>query len=394
VPRIEFGFFDAGGGHRAAATALEMAIQAQHRPWEVRLTNLQELMDPLDIAKKYAGIRIQDIYNTMLRRGWTLGSPQLLKVLQATVRLYHRPTVRLLEAHWKESQPDMLISFVPHFNRAMGESFRLAFPGRPFVTVLTDIADYPPHFWIERQEQYLVCGSDRAVEQARSMGHSDDRIFRASGMILHPRFYDPPVEDRMAGRARLGLRPDLPTGLVLFGGHGSNVMLEIAERLDRSKLDVQLIFVCGKNEKLADALRARKSRVPCFVEGFTTRVNEYMQLADFFIGKPGPGSVSEALAMRLPVIVECNAWTLPQERYNAVWVVEKQVGLVLHSFAKIDSAVARLIGPTALARYRANAAALQNRAVFEIPEILEKIFERSRGWVPANGAVLVGSRFV
>ena len=94
-------------------------------------------------------------------------------------------------------------------------------------------------------------------------------------------------------------------------------MLEIAERLDESPLDLQLIYVCGKNEKLANALRARKSRVPCFVEGFTTRVNEYMQLADFFIGKPGPGSVSEALAMQLPVIVECNAWTLPQERYNA-----------------------------------------------------------------------------
>jgi UDP-N-acetylglucosamine:LPS N-acetylglucosamine transferase len=379
VPRIEFGFFDAGGGHRAAATALQMAIQAQQRPWEVQLTNLQELMDPLDIAKKYAGIRIQDIYNTMLRRGWTLGSPQLLKVLQATVRLYHRPTVKLLEAHWKESQPDMVISFVPHFNRAMGESFRHAFPGRPFVTILTDIADYPPHFWIERQEQFLICGSDRAVEQARSLGHSDDRIFRASGMILHPRFYDPPVEDRIAGRARLGLRPDVPTGIVLFGGHGSNVMLEIAERLDRSNLDVQMIFICGKNEKLANAVRERKSRVPCFVEGFTTRVNEYMQLADFFIGKPGPGSVSEALAMKLPVIVECNAWTLPQERYNATFVAEKQVGLVLNSFARIDEAVAQLIEPTALARYRANAAALHNRAVFEIPEILETIMDRSAG---------------
>lgn len=379
MPRIEFGFFDAGGGHRAAATALQMAIQAQQRPWEVQLTNLQELMDPLDIAKKYAGIRIQDIYNTMLRRGWTLGSPQLLKVLQATVRLYHRPTVKLLEAHWKESQPDMVISFVPHFNRAMGESFRHAFPGRPFVTILTDIADYPPHFWIERQEQFLICGSDRAVEQARLLGHSDDRIFRASGMILHPRFYDPPVEDRIAGRARLGLRPDVPTGIVLFGGHGSNVMLEIAERLDRSNLDVQMIFICGKNEKLANTLRERKSRVPCFVEGFTIQVNEYMQLADFFIGKPGPGSVSEALAMKLPVIVECNAWTLPQERYNATFITEKQVGLVLHSFAKIDEAVAQLIEPTALARYRASAAALHNRAVFEIPEILKTIMDRSAG---------------
>ena len=39
--------------------------------------------------------------------------------------------------------------------------------------------------------------------------------------------------------------------LVLFGGYGSKVMLEIAERLDRSKLDLQLIFICGRNEKLA-----------------------------------------------------------------------------------------------------------------------------------------------
>jgi UDP-N-acetylglucosamine:LPS N-acetylglucosamine transferase len=392
VQRIEFGFFDAGGGHRAAATALQMEIQAQQRPWEVQLTNLQELLDPLDIAKKYANIRIQDIYNTMLRRGWTLGSPQLLRVLQFTISLYHRPTVRLMAEHWKESQPDMLVSFVPHFNRAMGESLRQAFPGRPFVTILTDIADYPPHFWIEDQQQYLICGSDRAVEQARTIGNSDDRIFRASGMILHPRFYDPSAEDRTAGRVRLGLRPDLPTGLVLFGGHGSNVMLEIAERLDRSNLDVQLIFVCGKNDKLANALRTRKSRVPTFVEGFTTRVNEYMQLADFFIGKPGPGSVSEALAKHLPVIVECNAWTLPQERYNATWIVEKQVGVVLHSFARIDQAVAQLIEPSNLARYRANAASLHNRAVFEIPDILEKIFERSQGAAPTKPASLVGSR--
>ena len=392
MPRIEFGFFDAGGGHRAAATALQMAIQSQQRPWDVRLTNLQELLDPLDFMKRYARIRIQDIYNTMLRKGWTLGSPQLLRVLQATVRLYHRPTVKLLASYWRETQPDMVISFVPHFNRAMGESFGQAFPGRPFVTILTDLADYPPHFWIERQQQYLICGSDRAVEQARSMGHSEDRIFRASGMILHPRFYEAPVEDRAAARARLGLRADLPTALVLFGGHGSNVMLEIAERLDRSNLDVQLIFVCGKNDKLADALRARKWRVPAFVEGFTTRVNEYMHLADFFIGKPGPGSVSEALAMKLPVIVECNAWTLPQERYNATWVVEKQVGVVLPSFATIDQAVAKLIQPSALARYRANAAALDNRAVFEIPGILERIFERSRAAAQAHNPDLVGAR--
>lgn len=375
--KIEFVFFDAGGGHRAAATALQMAIQSQQRPWNVQLTNLQELLDQLDILKKYAGIRIQDFYNKMLRNGWTLGSPELMRVLQFVIHLYHRPTVRMLEAHWRETQPDMVVSFVPHFNRALCESYAQACPGRPFVTVLTDLADYPLHFWIERQRQYVVCGTDKAVDQAKSLGHSDDRIFRVSGMILHPRFYEPPVENPVAERERLGLLPNLPTGLVLFGGHGSRAMLQIDERLERSNLDVQMIYICGKSEKLAAALRARKSRHPRFVEGFTSSVNYFMQLADFFIGKPGPGSVSEALAMHLPVIVECNAWTLPQERYNAKWIVENEVGLVLPNFRRVEQAVASMIEPAALARYRLRALSLKNRAVFEIPDVLERILAES-----------------
>jgi hypothetical protein len=377
MQKIEFCFFDAGGGHRAAATALEMAIQAQERPWKVRLTNLQELLDDLDILKKYAGIRIEDHYNWMLRSGWTLGSVQLMKVLQFAIRMRHRATVRTLANHWKDTNPDLVVSFVPHFNRALGESFVNTYPARPFLTVLTDIADYPPHFWIERQPQYLVCGSDRAVEQAHALGHTDDRLFRASGMILHPRFYEPPVEDRMAGRARLGLRSDLPTALVLFGGYGSKAMLDIAAALDQSDLELQLILICGRNEELAAALRAQKSRLPRFVEGFTANVNRYMHLADFFIGKPGPGSISEAIQMRLPVIVECNAWTLPQERYNPRWVLEKEVGIVLPNFRGIKKAVAQMIEPATLSRYRANAAALNNEAVFEIPGMIERIFEKS-----------------
>jgi 1,2-diacylglycerol 3-beta-galactosyltransferase len=104
-----------------------------------------------------------------------------------------------------------------------------------------------------------------------------------------------------------------------------------------------------------------------------------MQLADFFIGKPGPGSISEALKMKLPVIVECNAWTLPQERYNAEWITGLGAGIVLKNFRGIAEAVNQLLEPAAYERYRANAAAQDNRAVFEIPDILHRILEQSAG---------------
>lgn len=370
-------FFDAGGGHRAAAEALRLVMEEQGG-WHVRLVNLQELLDPVDLVRKLTGMRMQDLYNLMLKKGWTLGTPQTVRVLQFFIRLLHGPTVRLLEDLWGSSRADLVVSVVPHFNRALAESLRRARPATRFATILTDLADYPPHFWIEPEAQYVLCGSDRAVAQARALGICDGRIFQISGMILHPRFYQPTFCDRRAERKARGLDPDLPTGLVLFGGQGSETMLEIAERLDaEGPYHLQLIFICGHNQKLANALRRRPSRVRNYVEGFTTQIPFYMLLSDFFIGKPGPGSISEAVAMRLPVIVERNAWTLPQERYNAEWILEKHLGLVVRGPHQIPAAVKELLERGNLARFRAQAAAIRNRAVYEIPAILRRIVEGS-----------------
>jgi Glycosyltransferase family 28 C-terminal domain len=306
----------------------------------------------------------------------TLGATALLRMLQTILAAYHRPTVRVLEKRWRESSPDMVVSLVPHFNRALCESFAKACPGRPFVTILTDIANFPPRFWLEKQKQDFICGSDRAVQQALALGHSKDRVFQVSGMIVNPRFYDPINVDRYAERVALGLKPDLPTGLVMFGGQGSKVMTQIVERLSESDLNMQLILICGKNEKLAASLRALKTRFPLFVEGFTKRIPDYMHLSDFFIGKPGPGSLSEAILMKLPVIVECNAWTLPQERYNSQWVREKEVGIVVDNFRKIVPAMRELLQLGHLAALSANTEKMPNRAVFEIPAILQTLLSR------------------
>jgi UDP-N-acetylglucosamine:LPS N-acetylglucosamine transferase len=367
--RISLVFFDAGGGHRNAATALQVEIARRSLPLEVTLVNLQEVLDPLDVLRKLTGIRIHDMYNRMLRNGWTLGSPQLMRVLQLVVRMYHRTSVDVLQRYWAETKPDMVVSLVPHFNRDLRESF----PGKPFVTVLTDLADYPEHFWIERQKQFLVCGSERAVEQARERGYDDASIFKTSGMILHPRFYEPEPANRGAERTKLELAPDTPTGIVLFGGYGTSKMLHILRQIDASSLQIQLILICGRNEKLAQALRREKTRIAKHVEGFTTNIPYFMALSDFFIGKPGPGSISEALSKKLPVIIDCNAWTLPQERYNAQWVRENEVGIVIKRHGQIVSAVTELLEGGKLALFRKRAAAMRNRAVFEIPKIFEQI---------------------
>ncbi len=382
--RLDFLFFEAGGGHRAAANALRSVIEQQQRPWEIRLVNLQEILDPLDIFRKYTGIRMEDIYNLLLKKGWTLGSPQLTVLMQALIRLYHRGQVGLLKQFWAQNRPDLVVSLIPNFNRALRE----AIPDRPLVTILTDLADYPPHFWIERQEQYLICGTGKAVAQAQALGHASERIFQTSGMILRPKFYEPVQGDRSVERRRLGLDPGLPTGLVLFGGEGSSAMLDIAKRVT---VQAQFIFICGRNQKLKVRLENLATKFPKHVEGFTGEIPYFMHLADFFIGKPGPGSISEAVAMGLPVIVERNAWTLPQERYNTEWILEQKAGVVLRSFRDIDEGLRELLAPENFTRFQANTAAIQNRAIFEIPDILDSLLRRAAAQAPGfSGQACLG----
>src|SRR3954463_13183244 len=144
-------------------------MEQQNRPFSIRMVHLQEVLEEIDVFQKITGLRLQDVYNALLKRGWTFGSPQLTRLMQIVIRLFHAKQVRVLERFWRQSEHlDMVVSLVPNFNRALRDALARAKPGIPLITILTDIADFPPHFWIERQDQNLTCGSEKAVEQRRN----------------------------------------------------------------------------------------------------------------------------------------------------------------------------------------------------------------------------------
>jgi UDP-N-acetylglucosamine:LPS N-acetylglucosamine transferase len=378
---VDLIYFNAGGGHRATAVALGAVLRQRKPEWQVRLVNLFEVLDPQDRFRTITGSAPEDWYNKRLARGWTIGMAQELKLLQTFIRLAHGPLVKKLQEHWAQTEPDLVVSLIPNFNRVQFESLATALPGVPYVTVLTDLADVPPNFWIEPdQAQHFVCGTTKAVEQARVLGHADERIHATSGMIIRPDFYTPARCDQQRERRRHGLDPSRPTGVVLFGGHGSKAMLGIAQKLAET---TQLILICGHNKSLARQLRALPQGAPRLVVEFSPNIPYYMQLADFFIGKPGPGSISEAVQQGLPVIVVDNAWTMPQERYNAEWVRDNHLGIVHGSFRTIDRAVAELL--SRLEEFRTSVRNIDNRALFEVPEILHDILDDA-GRIHSNEA--------
>lgn len=370
MKKIALVYFDAGGGHRAAAQALQELAQAQRRPWRLQMINLTRVLDPGGSFRRIAGFEPEDLYNARLRRGWTLGLAQELKLLQAMIRLAHAPMVRALGRHWRTLAPDLVVSLIPNFNRALYDSVRVAVPQVPFATVLTDMADHPPHFWIEPgQRQTLVCGTPRAVTQAFQAGYAPHQVRSTSGMILRPSLYRARGLDRAQARAALGLPGAAPAGVVMFGGHGSVQMLKIAKALPR----VPLIFACGHNAALAAELNALERPAPHVALGFTPDIGRVLRAGDFFIGKPGPGSLSEAVHLGLPVLTFDNASTMPQERYNLQWVRERGVGLAVHTLRGLPGAAAKLLDD--LPAFQRRAAAVHNHAVFEVLDVFEELLE-------------------
>lgn len=371
MKKVYLMIYDSGAGHRSIANSLKTVIEKRQLPWEVHI---------VEAFKEIIGTSApQDVYNNLILKttwGKMITEPLLVPLLKLQIRLSHSVWLARFKRYWQEHQPDLVISLLPYVNGLIYESLQAVSPHVPFATSITDHADSPPHFWIEAQKQLLICPSEQAVEQARNLGYIPEQILRTSGVVINPRFYEPITVDRRLERQRLGLNPDVPTGLIAFGGQGSKAMLEIANYLENSP-SLQLIFICGRNEEIANTLRSQKSRLPRVVVNFTSEIPYYMHLSDFFIGKSGAVGVSEAVAMKLPVITDCNSLTLFQERPSAAWIAANELGIIVNDFREINQAVAKLIEPETLARYRANTATINNKAVFEVVDIMTGLLESS-----------------
>jgi UDP-N-acetylglucosamine:LPS N-acetylglucosamine transferase len=375
-PEVLLFTIDAGGGHRAAARAIEAAVAETQAPIALQVESFQQVLLPLDVLKRATGVSLEDAYNLILRHRWNVFMVPLLRVMHGAIRVRRRALVRTLAA-WLRARPrpGAVVSVFPNFNGVIRDAIAAAHPGVPLVVVLTDLADFPPRFWIERGLDRVVVATDEARGQALAMGIPEGRITRVSGMVLHPRFHRPSEKD--AGprfRAEHGLSPTDFVVTLLFGGKGSPEMLPLARGLLDADPGLRLVAISGDNPRLREGLSALAagSDARLAVLGFTDRVADVLRASDVLVTKPGPGSLSEAFHNGVPVVVTRNVHTIPQERFNTDLVRDQGLGAVVAHWREIPAAVRRLrTDPAALAAIRTRLAALPaNRAVYEVVEVL------------------------
>jgi 1,2-diacylglycerol 3-beta-galactosyltransferase len=193
--------------------------------------------------------------------------------------------------------------------------------------------------------------------------------------LIRPQFLEPRPDDVGAQRAALGLEPDRPTLVMTYGGHGSPRMLELADALAAAGTGLQVIFLCGRNERLARELQSARLPFPHLVLGYRDDIHRYMALADLFVGKAGPQSVSEALALGLALLID--AWrVLPQERVLTRWVKASGRGATFRrpaQFVREAQALAARLGSDG-----SGLAALPNTAATDVLRIVETLVEPDR----------------
>lgn len=369
----------AGGGHVAAATALKEILEATGA-YRVTLVNpYTDLVPHLDLWQRLTGRTSEDIYNESIIRAGRTGLYCLTYYAGVLVnfRLVHRAAQRRIAAYLEEQAPDLVVSVLPMSNRIIFDAlndYRSRSPDRAHArtaVLITDWTEYGRHIWFPRGGDYFaICGTEDAYRRASSYKALAGRVFRTEGLLLKPSFRGGPPADKAAAKAAIGLAPDKPVICMLYGAHGGWRMQEMAQALKDVAPDVQVLFLCGHNSDLAAALAQRDWPFPTQVIGFTREVPKYLGASDIFVGKPGPGSVSEALSFGLHLMLD-RTMALPQETPVLKWVKRTGAGASFRGPKDFQRTVQRII--SAIERRVDQPPMHRNTASAAIPGIIDTI---------------------
>jgi 1,2-diacylglycerol 3-beta-galactosyltransferase len=345
-------FSDTGGGHRAAARALDGALRSLAPELSVAWC------DPLIGQGRIVARRLSSLYPTIIKRSpptWgaifhASNTAPSFRAICTTLQAQIRPVLRReLEAR----DPDVVLSVHPLLNHITAGLLHRERRGRTLMTVVTDLVDVH-RGWACPAADLVVVPTEAAWQAARRWGVPQGRL-RVLGMPVDLRFRPPEPGEPALIRRRLGLDETRPTVLVVGGGEGSGGMLDQVRALSERERPWQVIAVCGRNERLRRRLQGLRLETPTRVLGFVDDMPDLMRASDLAVGKAGPGAIAEALTTGLPLVL--TSYLPGQERGNVRFVTESGVGRYAPRPDRLLAAVSELLGEGAAARQQMRARA-------------------------------------
>lgn len=347
---------DTGGGHRAAAEAIQAAAAIRY-PGELDFTMIDVFRRYTPFPFKYA----PEIYPAWVNYGAFLWQ---LSYLLSNARRRSQFAVNSFYFQWRdgvqqmlaEHQADLILCVHSIITRPVMKGLQELPQRPPFITVVTDLVSTHA-FWYEKKVDRCLVPTQRAYERGLHFGLTEEQL-RITGLPVHPRFVDG-LMDKAAARATLGLDADLPAVLLISGGEGMGPLFRIAEAINRKRLPCQLLIVAGRNSRLQARLEAHDWHQPTTIYGYVDFMPRLMAAADMIVTKAGPATITEACVAGLPLII---SGAIPgQEEGNVEFVVRNDIGVYAPRPGQVAETLAQWLREDP-ARLRERAARARERA--------------------------------
>ena len=318
IPHIMFLFSDTGGGHRAAAVAIQEALQTEF-PGQVDWEMVDFFKDyappPLNKAgPDYSNwAQFPDFWELIFETSNTHTTSRLAQSLAWP--LVKNRVDRLIEEH----PCDLIISVHPIINTPILRSFGDNHP--PYLTVVTDLIS-THEYWYNKAADITIVPTEEAYGRGLKLGIEQKKM-HIVGLPIKEGYRNPVSKEE--ARKRLGLPLDMPLVLMVSGSEGMGPLEETVAAINEAKVPTGLVIITGNNTALKERLEAREYNFPAVIIGFTTDMPTYMQASDVIVTKAGPGTISEACVAGLPIILYSK---IPgQENGNVDYVVGRKVGV-------------------------------------------------------------------
>lgn len=368
---ILFLIADTGAGHRSAANALRNAIvlaaQKEREEWLARqqrgANEADHVSAPLstpapptyrieivDVFEEYSRFPLREtmkLYGPAIRYNPRLygrvyhmsnQARRMLMLQSVATPLIHNGLLRLITG----IRPDVIVSVHPLLNYVTIRTLHELDFHIPFITVVTDLVSVHYSWFAPGADAYIVPTED-ARELYLKRGLDPERV-HVLGMPIDPKF-TLPTESKQELQRKLGLEPGIPVVLLVGGGEGAMGLRSAVQAISQARLPVQLLVITGRNKRLYVHLQQARSslRVPAKIFGFVNNMPEMMHASDVIVTKAGPGTICEALACGLPIIL--SGYVPGQEEGNVTYVVENKVGVLAYDSVELINALRRLIKP-------------------------------------------------
>jgi 1,2-diacylglycerol 3-beta-galactosyltransferase len=363
---ILFLIADTGAGHRSAANAIRNAIsmisEKEQAEWLARQQNKTEEAASVSSAPPTYRIEIVDVFEEYsrfpLREAVKLYGPTIrynpkiygrifntsndargvLAVQMMATPLIHNGLIRLFTS----VKPDIIVSIHPMLNHVTDSTLRDLGLHIPFITVVTDLVSLHYSWFAPGADAYIV-PTENAKQLYLERGLDPERV-HILGMPIDPKFTRP-TDSKLELQRKIGLEPGRPVVLLVGGGDGAGGLQDAVRAISRARLPVQLLVITGRNKRLYAHLQRTKSNlyVPVKIFGFVHNMPEMMRASDVIVTKAGPGTISEALACHLPIIL--SGYVPGQEEGNVDYVLQNDVGVLAYDAIELIDALRRLVKP-------------------------------------------------